>query len=146
MTELRHDADRLRERCDDVVSRWEARVRAMIPVANRDHPAALRDSIPGLVERIAETLASGDRSCLALAEQHGRHRAANGAYTIEQVIREHHLLEHVIIGQHFSILYPEDARQRDEAMEHLRMASDRGRYRGEGWRMKKAASSSSPTS
>ena len=31
----------------------------------------------------------------------------------------------------------EDARQRHEAMEHLQMASERGRYRGEGWRVKK---------
>lgn len=42
-----------------------------------------------------------------------------------------------IIGRHFSMLYDEDSRQRGEPMEHLRMASERGRYRGEGWRAKK---------
>jgi PAS domain S-box-containing protein len=43
-----------------------------------------------------------------------------------------------IVGEHFSRLYPPDARERDEPMLHLRQALDRGRFRGEGWRMKKS--------
>lgn len=41
------------------------------------------------------------------------------------------------IGRHFSMLYPEDARQRDEPMDHLRDAVKYGRYQGEGVRVRK---------
>jgi PAS domain S-box-containing protein len=43
-----------------------------------------------------------------------------------------------IIGRHFSILYTEDAQERGEAMLHLRQAEERGRFRGEGMRVKKS--------
>lgn len=224
MMDVDRAAERLRRAREAVLAEWERRVRAVIPVANRHHPAALRDSLPELVDRIAESMATGDTTLLSTAAEHGRERAEQGEYTIEQVIREHHVLEQVmvanlgrdeplapaarealraaiqacvvtaavafdavrtqelsrdqalyqhlvegvndyaifsvdptgvvaswnkgaqrmklyrpeeIIGRHFSLLYPEDARERDEANEHLRMASDRGRYRGEGWRVRK---------
>jgi PAS domain S-box-containing protein len=41
------------------------------------------------------------------------------------------------IGQHFSMLYPEDGQRRDEPMNHLRVAAAEGRYRGEGLRIRK---------
>jgi PAS domain S-box-containing protein len=42
-----------------------------------------------------------------------------------------------IIGQHFSMLYPEEGRRRDEPMKHLRVAAAEGRFRGEGLRIRK---------
>lgn len=223
MTDVRRAADRLRRERERVLTEWQARVRAVVPGANRHDPEALRDSMPAVVDRIADALCSRGAQVPA-AREHGRDRAQHGEYTIEQLIREHHVLEAVIvdvlereepldraardalrgavhgclvaaaaefdsvhsrelsrdqelyrhlvegvndyaifsldpdgvvatwnrgaervkgyrpdeiIGRHFSLLYPEDARQRDEAMEHLRMASERGRYRGEGWRVRK---------
>lgn len=41
------------------------------------------------------------------------------------------------IGQHFSMLYPEEGRRRDEPMTHLRTAAIEGRFRGEGARVRK---------
>ena len=41
------------------------------------------------------------------------------------------------IGQHFSMLYPEEGRRRDEPMGHLRTAAIEGRFRGEGMRLRK---------
>ncbi len=41
------------------------------------------------------------------------------------------------IGSHFSVLYPEDGRRRDEPMDHLRVARSEGRFRGEGVRLRK---------
>jgi len=38
------------------------------------------------------------------------------------------------IGAHFSMLYPEEGRRRDEPMAHLRAAKIEGRFRGEGMR------------
>ncbi len=42
-----------------------------------------------------------------------------------------------IIGRHFSALYPEEAKRRDEPMSHLRVAAAEGRFRGEGMRVRK---------
>ncbi|MFL5299197.1 MAG: ATP-binding protein, partial [Anaeromyxobacteraceae bacterium] len=42
-----------------------------------------------------------------------------------------------IIGRHFSLLYPEEGRRRDEPMNHLRVAAAEGRFRGEGLRVRK---------
>lgn len=42
-----------------------------------------------------------------------------------------------IIGEHFSVLYPLDARNRNEPMDHLREALEKGFYHGEGYRRKK---------
>jgi PAS domain S-box-containing protein len=41
------------------------------------------------------------------------------------------------IGQHFSMLYPEEGKRRDEPMGHLRTAAIEGRFRGEGVRVRK---------
>jgi PAS domain S-box-containing protein len=41
------------------------------------------------------------------------------------------------IGQHFSMLYPNEGRRRGEPMAHLRTASAEGRFRGEGVRVRK---------
>jgi PAS domain S-box-containing protein len=41
------------------------------------------------------------------------------------------------IGNHFSMLYPEEGRIRNEPNEHLHTAKIEGRYRGEGLRVKK---------
>lgn len=41
------------------------------------------------------------------------------------------------IGSHFSMLYPEEGRRRDEPMDHLRVARSEGRFRGEGVRQRK---------
>jgi PAS domain S-box-containing protein len=41
------------------------------------------------------------------------------------------------IGQHFSMLYPEEGQRRDEPMVHLRVAAIEGRFRGEGVRVRK---------
>ncbi|HEY2030703.1 MAG TPA: PAS domain-containing sensor histidine kinase [Myxococcales bacterium] len=42
-----------------------------------------------------------------------------------------------VIGEHFSMLYPEEGRRRDEPMAHLRAAELEGRFRGEGVRLRK---------
>ncbi|MFL5278882.1 MAG: ATP-binding protein [Myxococcales bacterium] len=42
-----------------------------------------------------------------------------------------------VLGQHFSMLYPEEGRRRDEPMAHLKTAAVEGRFRGEGVRLRK---------
>jgi len=45
-----------------------------------------------------------------------------------------------IIGKHFSIFYPEEARKRDHPAYELRRAKAEGRYEEEGWRVRKDGS------
>jgi PAS domain S-box-containing protein len=45
-----------------------------------------------------------------------------------------------IIGQHFSIFYTEEAKQRNHPQEELKLALKNGRYEEEGWRVKKDGS------
>ena len=45
-----------------------------------------------------------------------------------------------IIGKHFSIFYPEEARKRDHPGYELRRAKAEGRYEEEGWRVRKDGS------
>jgi PAS domain S-box-containing protein len=42
-----------------------------------------------------------------------------------------------IIGRHFSIFYPEEARERDWPATELRLALEHGRFEDEGWRLRK---------
>jgi len=42
-----------------------------------------------------------------------------------------------VLGVHYSMLYPEEARLRDDPMMHLRAAAIEGRFRGEGLRRRK---------
>ncbi|MDQ3032432.1 MAG: PAS domain-containing sensor histidine kinase [Myxococcota bacterium] len=220
---------RLRSEVDPLIAEWERRVREALPAAQALDSLALQDSMPQIIERVAETIASGAKKADAhfhqLAAEHARERAESGDYSLEHVLGEYHLLEQVlldglerdgepldrelrdtvrkvihvcvagaaveftnarthdlthdstlyqhlvevvrdyaifsvdpdgvvmtwnkgaermklyrpdeIIGTHFSVFYTEDARQRREAVEHLHMASERGRYRGEGWRVRK---------
>jgi len=228
MADRRDVAATLKAELQSIIEEWERRVRETLPEANRIGPTTLRDSMPDIVGRVAETIASGaekaDERYRELAAKHARERAESGRFAVEHVIAEYHLLEQVlldrlerdeplergardalrgaiytcvceasvaftsaltrelardstlyqhliqgvpdyaivsvdpsglvttwnegaermngyrpeeIIGQHFSVLYPEDAKQRNEAMEHLQMACRRGRYRGEGWRVRK---------
>jgi len=45
-----------------------------------------------------------------------------------------------IIGRHFSVFYPEEARARDWPQEELRRATTLGKYAEEGWRVRKDGS------
>ncbi len=45
-----------------------------------------------------------------------------------------------IIGQHFSVFYPEEERRRGHPQEELRRAKEEGRYEEEGWRVRKDGS------
>jgi PAS domain S-box-containing protein len=42
-----------------------------------------------------------------------------------------------IIGRHFSVFYTEPDRERDHPANELKLAASRGRYREEGWRLRK---------
>ncbi|MEO5968420.1 MAG: PAS domain-containing protein, partial [Bdellovibrionia bacterium] len=42
------------------------------------------------------------------------------------------------VGQHYSMLYPEEGKLRNEPINHLKIAAINGRFRGEGLRVKKS--------
>ena len=45
-----------------------------------------------------------------------------------------------IIGQHFSVFYPDDDSERRKPDERLKLARDKGRFEAEGWRIRKDGS------
>ncbi|MES2944201.1 MAG: PAS domain S-box protein [Pseudomonadota bacterium] len=47
---------------------------------------------------------------------------------------------HEVIGRHFSMFYPEAAKQADWPSHELRVASEHGKYEEEGWRVRKDGS------
>ena len=225
-------AERLRRRKPRIIEQWVQRARAHLDAARSTAPPELVDSLPDVLDRMAETLESDQLDAAermrGLAAEHGRERAAQTAYTLEEVIVEHQLLHDVAIevleeegplertsrdvitratmtavrdaaaefaksrgaqaeqqlnladtrfrhmvdavkdyaiftldprgvittwnvgcirmkrytveeavGQHFSMLYPEEGNRRDEPMGHLRSAAIEGRFRGEGVRARK---------
>jgi PAS domain S-box-containing protein len=225
-------AERLRRRKARIIERWLQRAYAHLEAAKSTSPPELVDSLPQVLDRMADTLESdGPDPFLrmkGLAEEHGRHRAMSTAYTLEEVIVEHQLLHDVVvevveedgpldrdtrdrithatmaavrdascefakqrgaatedqlnqtdtrfrhmveavkdyaiftldpsgmiktwnvgcmrmkrftpeeaIGHHFSMLYPDEGKRRDEPMGHLRTAAIEGRFRGEGVRVRK---------
>jgi hypothetical protein len=111
MTDAQLTAERLKRERERIVSEWEERVRGAIPETVQQPPSAIRDSVPFVVERIADAVASGDAALLAKAQEHGKERAQSGRYTIEQVIREYHLLEEVL----FDVLEARAARRAPDA-------------------------------
>ncbi|MDP2343957.1 MAG: ATP-binding protein [Deltaproteobacteria bacterium] len=247
-------ARRLERAKEEVLARWEERVRAEVPAAATRDSSALRNSLPDFLTELVALLSPATpdaavHQAAALAVAHGRERAAIEEFSLDQVIAEYRVLRRVtlevleqsaslnplerevvldaihdatansaaefsrtraaereafiatmvranenlearvrertaqlvrneqlfrglveglrdyaiftlddgghvttwntaaermkgytaaeIVGQHFSMLYPEEGRRRGEPMEHLRAAAREGRFRGEGVRTRK---------
>lgn len=215
---------------NEVLETWEKRVRSELSAARNKSKLALYDSLPLVLDEIAESLENCEYdvnsvSDIRIAIEHARQRSEMPDYNLEQVILEYNILRtvlfekletlgtlsieevHIIwtsvfyaiknsstmfakirqkeeleesenkykaiidgvtdyalftldpngfitfwnagaermkgytyeeaIGSHFSMLYPEEAKKRNEPMNHLKSARIEGRFRGEGLRIKK---------
>jgi PAS domain S-box-containing protein len=94
----------LREQKERVLELWEERARRTIASAKRPDRLMLLDGLPDLIEEVAGALeASSETSPPKVAESsesatgHGRQRATNTDYSIEQVIAEYDLLRQVVL-------------------------------------------------
>lgn len=81
---------------------WEKRVRQELPAASAQEEAALFNSLPALLDQIADVLDSPSpdealrQQESQMALDHGRERALLADYTLGQVIAEYHALRHAI--------------------------------------------------
>lgn len=95
-------AVRLKNSREFILSRWEDLVRAEIPIADQQSSPALRDSLPGFLDHLAEAvkqqkLTGEARSqVLQIASEHAEDRASHTQFKVDEVIREYEILRKVI--------------------------------------------------
>ena len=92
-------ADRLRRQSGEILSKWELHVREAVPASRELDRPSLRNSIPLILETLANTLEKADMSeepKIEVARVHGEERAMRPKYSIDQVILEYRLLRRTI--------------------------------------------------
>lgn len=92
----------LLEERERILNEWERRVRLTIPPARAEERLALRNSLPEVLDGMAAMLSDPNPERVLssretrLAEGHGKHRAKNADYSLEQVVNEYHVLRKVL--------------------------------------------------
>lgn len=100
-------SDRLLSNLEKIMLRWEKRVREEIPSSTSQSKLLLRDEIPEQLTHLAVALSTTiDRTKLGvkwelsenirLGKSHGKSRAQNSLYSLDQLIFEYHILREVI--------------------------------------------------
>jgi signal transduction histidine kinase len=102
---LAHVAKRLSDNKEKILQHWENSVRAAIPESQNRDKAAIRNSLPTLIEKMAQTLSQSPPKStaaleieLSIAKEHGEQRATFENYSMQQVIREYQLLRETILA------------------------------------------------
>jgi PAS domain S-box-containing protein len=86
---------------DEILSRWEQRVRANVPSARGERKPALIDSMPKFIDQLIIIFAKGlpqyrPYETSTIAREHGEQRSARG-YTLADLVIEYHHLRAVIL-------------------------------------------------
>ncbi|WKN44653.1 sensor histidine kinase [Tunicatimonas pelagia] len=110
-------AEIIRVRKQEILDRWIGRVLNQIPDARKRTLPIIRNSVPDLLDALADALASDDnRDIVYESDRHGQERANYTEYTVDQIIREYRLLKETI----FAVTDEEEgrleARERDGIM------------------------------
>ena len=98
----------LRQKISNILILWERWVRKEVEAARELHPTDLKNSLPKVLENLAQALeyqAKGGLPEVKVAREHGRERSAFPQYTLEQIIAEYRLLRRAIfevIGKNIS--------------------------------------------
>ena len=110
-------ASRLRQRKEHVLSRWEEELRREIPAAGREPQSVLINTLPAVLDQLAEALSPLHPRRTAtqgstVATEHGGERVRITRFRLEDVIREYKVLRQVL----FEVLeedVPLSRRERD---------------------------------
>ena len=94
----------LRRQIPAILADWSERIRASLPAAREHHQPALYDHLPDYLERLADALEPGsgiEDACAAseVCVLHGEQRALYTEYSLEDVLREYHLLHGTILDR-----------------------------------------------
>jgi len=89
----------IRTRKEDILHRWVERVLEEIPESRQNDLPIIRNSVPDLLDALAEALESDDaRDVVYESDQHGRERANYTEFTVDQIVREYRLLKETIFS------------------------------------------------
>lgn len=92
-------AEIIRSRKQEILDRWINRVLDQIPDARKRALPIIRNSVPDLLDALADALASDDnRDIIYESDRHGQERANYTEYTVDQIIREYRLLKETIFS------------------------------------------------
>lgn len=97
-----HAGDRLRAERDRVISLWEARMRDEVPAAKEQTHPILVNTLPVILDQLAEALTPGHPRRTALqgssaATEHGGERVRLTQFRLEDLIGEYRLLRQVLL-------------------------------------------------
>ena len=97
-------AERLRARKDRVLTRWEARLRREVPAAGRAADLILIDTLPAILEKLAEALTPEHPRHSAtegssIATEHGGERSRVTQFRMEDLITEYKLLRQILFEE-----------------------------------------------
>jgi signal transduction histidine kinase len=95
-------AQRLAARREQVLRRWEARVRKEIPGADREPHPILIDTLPAFLSKLAEALSPEHPRATAtegttLAQEHGGERVRLTRFSLRDLMREYQLLRDALV-------------------------------------------------
>jgi PAS domain S-box-containing protein len=120
-----HTSQILKDSSQTILSQWENEVRKRIPAAQYESKLALRDSIPDFLQDLILALETNfsehTDDFLQFAHKHGRERANDSSYSIEDAITEYNILRKVV----FNVLESKGevpARDRDIIYEAISLA------------------------
>src|SRR5262245_4487630 len=91
-------ANRLHKQIPEILRRWEIRVRALLPEARRETTPVLIDHLPLFLEELAKALSPTEGQPVdATWKIHGKLRATQTDYSLQQVLQEYHLMRRVVM-------------------------------------------------
>ncbi|MEM6846147.1 MAG: sensor histidine kinase [Bacteroidota bacterium] len=89
----------IRNRKQEILDRWVARVQDEIPDARERNRPIIIDGVPNLLDAMVDALASDDaREIVHQSQRHGRNRAHYTKYRVDQIVREYRLLKETVFS------------------------------------------------
>jgi PAS domain S-box-containing protein len=122
-------ARRVHDAKDRVLELWEERARQMLPAAGRQDHLALLDGMPALLEELVGAVGDGAAAARnAMAEHgspnashHGRQRARETDFSLDEVVREYELLRRVLFEVLDATQRPLTIEEREALIEQLQL-------------------------
>lgn len=97
----------LKENNEEIIQKWEKKVKSEIKASQKTSSLALRNQLPHILEDIAEILEKYDdfehveedeeyKEIIKNSLDHGRHRATTTNYTVAEILKEYIVLHQVL--------------------------------------------------
>ncbi|TVQ07061.1 MAG: sensor histidine kinase [Leptolyngbya sp. DLM2.Bin27] len=125
-------SEHLKQRSQEIIEMWEARVRAEIAASNHQESLVLRNSLPKYINHLADSLSNQSERTSDQIEmtrlqstqvslEHGQERAGYADYSLPQLIFEYRILRQIIF-QVLEAEAPLEPKERDLIVDSLEQA------------------------